>query len=110
MNNIVSDWDHMAQAYETFNNSEDTYSYNIEWPCIRNMLPELQGKTVLDLGCGTGIFSFSSGAICPCPGRWHRCVPGDAENCRDESEADTIQSQLSSGGCGQRVYLCSGAF
>lgn len=58
MNNIVSDWDHMAQAYETFNNSEDSYSYNIEWPCIRNMLLELRGKTVLDLGCGTGIFSF----------------------------------------------------
>ena len=35
MNNIVSDWDPMAQAYEIFNNSEDSYSYNIEWPCIR---------------------------------------------------------------------------
>ncbi|MGM9597253.1 MAG: class I SAM-dependent methyltransferase [Eubacteriales bacterium] len=58
MNNIVSDWDNMAEAYEIFNNSEDSYSYNIEWPCIRRMLPEIQGKDILDLGCGTGIFSF----------------------------------------------------
>ena len=35
MNEIKSDWNHMAQAYEEFNNAENSYSYNIEWPYIR---------------------------------------------------------------------------
>lgn len=48
----------MAEAYELFNNSEDSYSYNIEWPCIKRLLPELGKKTIVDLGCGTGIFTF----------------------------------------------------
>jgi len=55
---IKKDWNSMAEAYETFNNSEDSYSYNIEWPCVKQLLPELGKKTVVDLGCGTGIFTF----------------------------------------------------
>ncbi len=56
--NIRADWNSMAEAYELFNNSKDSYSYNIEWPGIRKMLPKLEKKAVLDLGCGTGIFTF----------------------------------------------------
>ena len=55
---IKKDWNAMAEAYEIFNNSEDSYSYNIEWPCVKQLLPELGKKTVVDLGCGTGIFTF----------------------------------------------------
>lgn len=58
MSEIKGDWNSMAQAYEEFNYAEDSYSYNIEWPCIRKLLPDLKGKTVVDLGCGTGIFTF----------------------------------------------------
>ncbi|MGN0184840.1 MAG: class I SAM-dependent methyltransferase [Aristaeellaceae bacterium] len=58
MKSIRENWNDMAAAYEIFNNSPDSYSYNIEWPCIRDMLPELKGRAVLDLGCGTGIFTF----------------------------------------------------
>jgi len=58
MRNIRKEWDDTASAYERFNNSPDSYSYNIEWPYIQKMLPELKGKRILDLGCGTGIFSF----------------------------------------------------
>lgn len=58
MKSIKEDWNDTAVAYELFNNSPDSYSYNIEWKCIQNMLPELSGKSVLDLGCGTGIFTF----------------------------------------------------
>lgn len=58
MKSIKEDWNAMAAAYEEFNTAEDSYSYNIEWACIRKLLPELKGKSVLDLGCGTGIFTF----------------------------------------------------
>ncbi len=58
MNDIKIDWNSMAKAYEEFNNAEDSYSFNIEWPCIKELLPDLNGKSVVDLGCGTGIFTF----------------------------------------------------
>ena len=51
-------WNKMARAYEDFNTGEDSYSKCIEWPTIKEMLPELSGKRVLDVGCGTGIFTF----------------------------------------------------
>lgn len=58
MKNIKENWNSMATAYEIFNNSPESYSYNIEWKCIKNMLPDIKEKDVLDLGCGTGIFTF----------------------------------------------------
>jgi len=51
-------WDKMARAYEDFTNRPDSYSSAIELKTIEELLPELKGKTVLDLGCGTGRFSF----------------------------------------------------
>lgn len=58
MDTIEKDWNRMAQAYDEFNNASDSYSYNIEWPAIQMILPELTGKKILDVGCGTGIFTF----------------------------------------------------
>lgn len=55
---IEQNWDRMAAAYEGFTESEGSYSYTVEWPCIQEMLPDLKGKAVLDLGCGTGRFTF----------------------------------------------------
>lgn len=55
---IEINWDNMAKAYEDFTENEDSYSYSIEWPCIQKMLPPLNHKKILDLGCGTGRFSF----------------------------------------------------
>ena len=51
-------WNKMAKAYEEFNTGDDSYSVCIEWPTIKGMLPKLEGKRVLDVGCGTGIFTF----------------------------------------------------
>lgn len=58
LNTVKSEWNSMAVAYEQFNNSPDSYSYTIEWPCIQELLPDMRGKTILDFGCGTGIFTF----------------------------------------------------
>ena len=58
LNTVKSEWNSMAAAYELFNNSPDSYSYTIEWPCIQEFLPDLRGKSILDFGCGTGIFTF----------------------------------------------------
>lgn len=55
---IQEDWDRMAAAYEVFHTGEDSYSRRIEWPCIRELLPELKDRSILDVGCGTGIFTF----------------------------------------------------
>ena len=57
-NTVKEEWNSMAAAYELFNNSPDSYSYTIEWPCIQELLPDLRGKSILDFGCGTGIFTF----------------------------------------------------
>lgn len=58
LNVVKAEWNSMAAAYELFNNSPDSYSYMIEWPCVQELLPELRGKKILDFGCGTGIFTF----------------------------------------------------
>lgn len=55
---VQSEWNQMSEAYESFHNSPDSYSYLIEWPCIQKLLPDLHGRSVLDFGCGTGIFTF----------------------------------------------------
>lgn len=57
-NEIEKNWDEMSKAYESFTEAEESYSYTIEWPCIKKILPNLQGKRILDLGCGTGRFDF----------------------------------------------------
>lgn len=41
LNTVKSEWNSMAAAYELFNNSPDSYSYTIEWPCIQELLPDL---------------------------------------------------------------------
>ncbi|MBL4931206.1 methyltransferase domain-containing protein [Clostridium paridis] len=56
--NFKSNWDKMVQFYEDFTNTKDSYSSLIEWKAIKTILPRLENKTILDLGCGTGRFSF----------------------------------------------------
>jgi len=51
-------WDLMAGDYEDFTNQPSSYSNEIEWPCIQELLPGLEHAVILDVGCGTGRFSF----------------------------------------------------
>lgn len=55
---VEFNWDKMAEAYEAFTNGEDSYSNVIEWRNIEKLIPSLENKIILDLGCGTGRFSF----------------------------------------------------
>ena len=48
MKNIEENWNVMAMAYED----------SIEWTCVQKMLPNIKGKSIIDLGCGTGRFTF----------------------------------------------------
>lgn len=57
-NDIKYNWDKMAIAYERFTNSPNSYSNMIEWPAIKQLTPDLEDKVIIDLGCGTGRFSF----------------------------------------------------
>jgi len=55
---IKRNWDEMADEYELFTNDDDSYSNLIEWKTIKSILPDLNDKNIIDLGCGTGRFSF----------------------------------------------------
>ncbi len=55
---ITINWNKMANAYEDFTNSPNSYSNRIEWPAIKLLIPNLENKAIIDLGCGTGRFTF----------------------------------------------------
>ena len=60
MNHIEQLWNKMATAYDAFSSGKNAYRDTIEWPCIQSMLPDITGKSVIDLGCGSGILSIAS--------------------------------------------------
>ncbi len=45
------------KAYSGFRRSKEGLDGAPEWPTLRGMLPALDGKRVLDLGCGFGAFA-----------------------------------------------------
>lgn len=58
MNHIEQLWNKMATAYDAFSSGKNSYRDTIEWPCIQSMLPDINGKSVIDLGCGSGHYTF----------------------------------------------------
>ncbi len=58
MNHIEQLWNKMATAYDAFTSGKNSYRDTIEWPCIQAMLPDIKGKSVIDLGCGSGRYTF----------------------------------------------------
>ena len=50
----IFDNDTFFKGYKTLREREDNYNDLLEQPAMAKHLPELSGKTVLDLGCGYG--------------------------------------------------------
>ena len=54
----AADWDRMARHYRDFVEEAASYSRMIILPALRDLLPDLTGKQVLDAGCGSGHSTF----------------------------------------------------
>ena len=50
----IFDNDTVFSGYQKLRASEANYNIQLEQPAMRDMLPDINGKTVLDLGCGYG--------------------------------------------------------
>lgn len=105
-----SEWDDMALAYEIFNNSPDSYSYTIEWPCIQQLLPDLRGKTILDVGCGTGIFTFLLEQYFPAEVTGIDLSAGMLEIARAKARERRSHARFLQGDAGHLTELVQGQF
>ena len=47
-------WIRLAPDYEQYRSREDSLDRLVEWPAQRDMLGDVAGRSVLDLGCGNG--------------------------------------------------------
>src|SRR4051794_22198029 len=47
-------WSELAPDYERARSREDSLDRLVEWPAQRDLLGDVTGRSVLDLGCGNG--------------------------------------------------------
>jgi SAM-dependent methyltransferase len=47
-------WPELAPDYEQARNREDSLDRLVEWPAQRDLLGDITGRSVLDVGCGNG--------------------------------------------------------
>ena len=52
-------WNACGEAFDRFTTASDSFSDNIERPAIEQLIGNLDGARLLDLGCGSGIYSVS---------------------------------------------------
>ncbi|WP_251025494.1 bifunctional 2-polyprenyl-6-hydroxyphenol methylase/3-demethylubiquinol 3-O-methyltransferase UbiG [Bacillus sp. ISL-57] len=57
MKQNIYDHPEFFQSYRNLRESESNYNDLLEQPTLRDMLPELKNKIVLDVGCGMGDFA-----------------------------------------------------
>ena len=57
MTQNIYDNETFFQGYSQLERSTDGLDGAAEWPALRALLPDLNGRTVVDLGCGFGWFS-----------------------------------------------------
>lgn len=50
-------WNACGEAFNRYTSAEDSFSENIERPVIEELIGDIAGATVLDLGCGSGPYS-----------------------------------------------------
>ncbi|MEK6322895.1 MAG: class I SAM-dependent methyltransferase [Acidobacteriota bacterium] len=50
-------WNACGEAFDRFTTAEDSFSDNIERPAIKQLIGDIEGARVLDLGCGAGTYS-----------------------------------------------------
>lgn len=50
-------WDACGEAFDRFTTAGDAYSDNIERPAIEQLIGDVNGARVLDIGCGSGTYS-----------------------------------------------------
>src|SRR5439155_10168867 len=50
-------WNACGEAFDRFTTADDSFSENIERPAIKQLVGDIAGARVLDLGCGSGTCS-----------------------------------------------------
>ena len=53
------DWNLLAEHYDAFRKEKGTYNEIVEIPAMLELIGDVDGKTVLDAGCGSGYYSIS---------------------------------------------------
>lgn len=56
---IRDTWDEMAGGYSRFISDEFSYVKMVEMPAVMELLGDVNGKLVLDLGCGSGEYALA---------------------------------------------------
>ncbi|MFC6291533.1 class I SAM-dependent methyltransferase [Macrococcus epidermidis] len=56
MSQNIYDNEHFYKGYTKIRNNKLSYNEMIEMPVMKEELPDIKGKTVLDIGCGMGKF------------------------------------------------------
>jgi len=54
---VKRNWNACGEAFDRFNSAEDSFSENIERPVIEELVGDITGIKMLDLGCGSGPYS-----------------------------------------------------
>jgi len=49
-----NEWSELASGYERARAKDDSLDRLVEWPAQRDLLGDVRGRSVLDLGCGNG--------------------------------------------------------
>ncbi|MEW6206789.1 MAG: class I SAM-dependent methyltransferase [Acidobacteriota bacterium] len=55
---VKKTWNACGAAFDRFTSAEDSFSENIEWPAVSDMIGSLEDQRAIDLGCGSGIYSL----------------------------------------------------
>ncbi|NCS32191.1 methyltransferase domain-containing protein [bacterium] len=56
--NLFQIWNSKAKRYDEFLTKEgDVYQQEVNWPALKGLIGDVSGKTVLDAGCGNGLYT-----------------------------------------------------